>query len=98
MLIIKKKPVRSGARWSPGSTGAGDRNRTLWSFWTSPSVIMGVSEEDDWKSDSGEDDTDDQGNDDVQEVIHTTSASGGSLKSILLFPERNEEDTWLVVT
>ena len=30
---------------------------------------------------------------DVQEVIHTTSAAGGSAKSILLSPERNEENT-----
>ena len=37
-----------------------------------------------------------EGNDDVQEVIHTTSAAGDSAKSILLLPERNEEDTgWL---
>ena len=57
---------------------------------------MGVSDDDEWNSDSGEDDRDDQGNDDVQEVIHATSAAGGSAKSILLLPERNEEDTgWL---
>ena len=58
---------------------------------------MVVSDDDEWNSDSGEDDRDDQGNDDdVQEVIHATSVPGGSVKSILLFPERNEEDTgWL---
>ena len=57
---------------------------------------MGVNDDDEWNSDSGEDDRDDQGNDDVQEVIHATSAPGGSATSILLLPERNEEDTgWL---
>ena len=57
---------------------------------------MGVSDDDEWNSDSGEDDRDDQGNDDVREVIHATSAPGGSATSILLLPERNEEDTgWL---
>ena len=58
---------------------------------------MVVSDVDEWNSDSGEDDRDDQGYDeDVQEVIHATSATGGSVKSILLFPEKNEEDTgWL---
>ena len=57
---------------------------------------MGVSNDDEWNSDSGEDDRDDQGNDDVQEIIHATSAAGVSAKSILLLPERNEEDTgWL---
>ena len=58
---------------------------------------MGVSDEVSWNSDSGEDDRDDQGNDDdVQEVSHATSADAGSAKSILLLPERNEEDTgWL---
>ncbi len=58
---------------------------------------MGVSDVDEWNSDSGEDDRDDQGNDeDVLEVIHTTSAAGDSVKSIFLLSERNEEDTgWL---
>ena len=58
---------------------------------------MVVSDEVSWNSDSGEDDRDDQGNDDdVQEVSHATSADGGSAKSILLLPERNEEVTgWL---
>ncbi len=54
---------------------------------------MGVrEEEDDWNSESGEDDGDGVGyEDEVEEVIQTTSAVGGSPKSILLFPERNED-------
>ena len=86
-------PVPGGPPRSTGVTGPGPYR---WAFWTSPSARMGVSDDDEWNSDSGEDDRDDQGNDDVQEIIHATSAAGGSAKSIFLLPERNEEDTgWL---
>ena len=54
---------------------------------------MGViDEEDDWNSESGEDDRDCPGcEDEVEEVIQPTSAAGGSAKYILLLPERNED-------
>ena len=50
-----------------------------------------------WNSESGEDDGDGpRCEDEVEDVIQPTSVAGGSAKSILLFPERNEEDTgWL---
>jgi hypothetical protein len=59
----------------------------------SKSVTMGVSdEEDDCNSESGEDDGDGSGREDeVEEVIHPTSPAGGSVKSILLLPETNED-------
>ncbi len=46
-------------------------------------VTMDVSdEEDDWNSESGEDDGDGPGREDeVEEVIQSTSAAGGSVKS-----------------
>ena len=49
-------------------------------------------EEDDWNSESGDDDGDGTGcEDEVEEVIQPTSAPGDSTKYILLFPERNED-------
>ena len=59
----------------------------------SKSVTMGVSdEEDDCNSESGEDDGEGQRCDDeVEEVIQSTSVSGDSVKYILLLPERNED-------
>ena len=56
-------------------------------------VTMGViDEEDDWNSESGEDDGDGEGREDeVEEVIQSTSVAGGSVKYILLLPERNED-------
>ena len=59
---------------------------------------MGVRDgEDDWNSESGEDDGEGQRcHDEGEEVIQTTSAAGDSVKSILLLPERNEDNTgWL---
>ena len=60
---------------------------------------MGIGkEDDDWNWESGEDDKDAQRCDEeVEEVIHPTSAAGGSAKSILLLPERNEDNTGCVV-
>ena len=54
---------------------------------------MGVSDgEDDWNSESGKDDGDGEGCDDeVEEVIQTTSGTGDSAKSIFLLTERNED-------
>ena len=79
------------------STRTGDWDRTRSTFWTSPSVsIVVCDEEDDWNSESGEDDGDSQGCDEVEEVIHPTSVAGDSVKSISIFPERNEDNTdWL---
>ena len=59
----------------------------------SKSVTMDVSdEEDDWDSESGEDDGDGPGcEDEVEEVIQSTSTTGGSVKSILFLSERNED-------
>ena len=51
-----------------------------------------IDEEDDWNSVSGEDDGDTQGCDETV-VILQTSAPGVSAKSILLLPERNEDNT-----
>ena len=49
-------------------------------------------DEDDWNSESGEDDGDSQGcHDEVEEVMYPTSSGGGSVKSILLLPERIED-------
>ncbi len=49
-------------------------------------------EEDDWNSESGEDDGDGGGSEDeVEEVIQSTSGDGDSAKSILFLPERNED-------
>ena len=94
------KKTRSGqmSGTPPRSTGTGDRDRTRSVLWTSPSVTMGVSDgEEDWNSESGKDDGEGQRRDDeVEEVIQATSAVGGSAKSILLLPERNEDNTgWL---
>ena len=51
-----------------------------------------IDEEDDWNSESGEDDGDCPGSEDeVEEVIHPTSSPDDSDKSILLLPERNED-------
>jgi hypothetical protein len=51
-----------------------------------------IDEENDWNSESGEDDGDGPGREDeVEEVIHPTSTTGGSVKSILFLPERNED-------
>ena len=59
----------------------------------SKSVTMGASdEEDDWNSESGEDDGDGpRCEDEVEEVIQPTSGAGGSAKSIFLLPDRNED-------
>ena len=56
-----------------------------------------IDGEDDWNSESGEDDGEGQRCDDeVEEVIQSTSGTGVSTKSILFFPERNEDNTgWL---
>ena len=53
-----------------------------------------IDGEDDWNSESGEDDGEGQRCDDeVEEVIQTTSLAGDSTKSILFLPERNEDNT-----
>ncbi len=77
----------------PRSTGTGNRYRTRSVFWTSPSVTMGVDDGvEDWNSESGEDYGDGAGREDeVEEVIQTTSGAGGSAKYILLLPESNED-------
>ena len=56
---------------------------------------MGVDDGvEDWNSESGEDDGDGAGREDeVEEVIQTTSVAGDSTKSILFLPERNEDNT-----
>ena len=56
-----------------------------------------IDGEDDWNSESGEDDGEGQRCDDeVEEVIQSTSGTGVSTKSILFSPERNEDNTgWL---
>ena len=60
-------------------------------FWTSPSVS---DDEDPWNSESGEEDGDGpRCEDEVEDVIQPTSVAGGSAKSILLFPERNEDNS-----
>ena len=59
---------------------------------------MDVSDgEENWNSESGEDDGEGQRRDDeVEEVIQSTSVVGGSDQSFFLFPERNEDNTgWL---
>ena len=58
---------------------------------------MGISkEDDDWNWESGEDDKDAQRCDEeVEEVIHPTSAAGGSAKSILLFAGEKRGQHWL---
>ena len=93
----KKKqsgPVSGGP---PPSTGTGDRDLVRSVFWTSPSVTMVVGDgEGDWNSESGEDDGDYERCDDDVELIETTSPTTVSVKSILHFPERNEDNTvWL---
>jgi hypothetical protein len=57
---------------------------------------MGVSDEDDdWKSVSGDYDGHPEGRDD-EVIILETSTSGDSVESILLFPDRNEDNSdWL---
>ena len=54
---------------------------------------MGVGDGvEDWKSESDEDDGDGAGcEDEVEEVIQSTSVTGDSAKYILLLPERNED-------
>ena len=56
-----------------------------------------VYEEDDWNSESVEDDGGGPGREDeVEEVIQSTSVAGASDQSFFLFPERNEDNTgWL---
>ena len=78
---------------SPRSTGTGDRDHTRSVFWTSPSVSLDVNDDEDpWNSESGEEDGDGpRCEDEVEEVIQPTSGVGGSVKSIFLFPERNED-------
>jgi hypothetical protein len=81
----------------PRSTGTGDRHRTRSAFWTSPSVTMGVGEDDDedWNSRSGEDDGDCEGCDDDDVLIETPTPTAGSAGPILHFPERSEDTAWL---
>ena len=51
---------------------------------------------DDWNSESGEDDGDCERRDDDVDLIETTSPVSDSVKSILHFPERDEDNTaWL---
>ena len=59
---------------------------------------MGVGDDDDedWNSESGEDDGDCEGRHDDVELIETPSPAAGSAEPILHFPERSEDNTaWL---
>ena len=59
---------------------------------------MGVGDDDDedWNSESGEDDGDCEGCDDDVELIETPSPAADSAEPILHFPERSEDITvWL---
>ena len=59
---------------------------------------MGVGDDgdEDWNSESGEDDGDCEGRDDDVELIETPSPAASSPKPILHFPERSEDNTaWL---
>jgi hypothetical protein len=77
----------------PGS-GTGDRPVTgSWFFVKIPSVTMTNSETEDdgWEQWSRDEEQSEEGVGEVQEV--QTSGSRASTKSILRFPERNDEDT-----
>ena len=82
----------------PRSTGTGDRHRTRSAFWTSQNVTMGVGDDgdEDWNSESVEDDGDCEGRDDDVELIETPSPAADSAEPMFHFPERSEDNTaWL---